>query len=399
MLRLALLIGWKDCQVRFRSRVVVMFVVVLPLAMTIVTGLAFRGFAPQRIHLRLGVIVDGDWPALEKVLNDDKDPGGNFKNLEVVRDFPLDPAVGPGLLEQRLPADAGPDELLNVAIERATAAVVAKRVHAALVLTKSSGMPWVRLLHHANPSPERTLAEAIYARVADVLRQDDRPATVIQDRFQNGRPDFVQGFNSFTQAVAGNGVMFVLLNCLTGAGIALVRERRQNTLARLLISPASRTTVLLGKLLGVFYVGLAQAVVVFGFGAVAFGIFPGGSAADVFGNVVGVSLVTLLLILVACAMGLMISALSRREETAESVGVPIAVVLTALGGGMFPLGDNSPAFLRTIALGLPSGWAMDGYHKLLWYGQGLSSIGPNLLVLAAFAAVFLWLGVRKLQWE
>src|SRR5204863_6594535 len=138
---------------------------------------------------------------------------------------------------------------------------------------------------------------------------------------------------SFSQAVLGNGVMFILLNCLTAAGITIVRERRQNTLARLLISPISRWTLLSGKLLGVFFIGVAQALVVFGFGA-AIGVLDGATTADTIKNVVGVTLVTLLLIVVACAIGLTVSALARREETAESLGIPIAVALTAMGGGM-----------------------------------------------------------------
>ena len=31
-------------------------------------------------------------------------------------------------------------------------------------------------------------------------------------------------FNSFAQAVAGNGVLFILLNCIMTGGISLVRE-------------------------------------------------------------------------------------------------------------------------------------------------------------------------------
>ncbi len=209
------------------------------------------------------------------------------------------------------------------------------------------------------------------------------------------------GFNSFTQAVLGNGVMFILLNCITAAGITIVRERRQNTLARLLISPVSRSTLLLGKTLGVFIIGVVQAVVIFGFGA-AIGALDSqneeATAASTAGKVVGVALVTLLLILVACAMGLIVSTLARREETAESLGVPIAIVLTALGGGMFPV-ERAPAAMQYIAKALPTGWAMDAYHKLLWFGEGLPSIGLHLLVLAGFAAVFFAFGASRLRWE
>jgi ABC-2 type transport system permease protein len=106
----------------------------------------------------------------------------------------------------------------------------------------------------------------------------------------------------------------------------------------------------------------------------------------------------LLLILVGCALGLLISSLARREETVEALGSPIALVMTALGGGMFPV-EMAPAWLQRISFFLPTGWAMDGYHDLIWFGKGVTDILPNLAVLAAFAAVFLLIGIWRLRWE
>jgi ABC-2 type transport system permease protein len=246
------------------------------------------------------------------------------------------------------------------------------------------------------------MVEAAFAQLVEVLRQGARPAIDVREQSQTvGKQDIEPGFNSFSQAVLGNGVMFILLNCITAAGITIVRERRQNTLARLLIAPVSRTTLLMGKTLGVFFIGLAQAIVVFGFGA-AIGVMDsqkeGATAADTMANILGVAAVTLLLIVVACAMGLTVSTLARREETAESLGVPIAIVLTAMGGGMFPI-KSAPEWMQIFAKFLPSGQAMEAYHKLLWTGSDLSSIGLNLLILAGFAAAFMAFGVSRLRWE
>ncbi len=197
------------------------------------------------------------------------------------------------------------------------------------------------------------------------------------------------GFHSFSQAVVGNGVLFILLNCVMGGSMGLAQEKRRHTLDRLLIAPMSRGTLILGKVLGVYLVGLMQAAVIFGFGLVV------GVA---LGDLVGVILITLAFILVGCTLGLMVSSLARREESVQLVAGPLCMVMAALGGGLFPFG-MSPEWMQNVALLLPTGWAMWGYHQLMWEGKNWLAVLPNLAVLAGFAALFLAVGVRRLQWE
>jgi ABC-type multidrug transport system permease subunit len=365
MARLALLIGWKDCLVRFQSRLTLIFVVALPLAMTIVSGLAFQGLEVTKIPSATVALVEAQ-------------PSEIWKP----------------------PAQQPPDHIIvnrELTEQAAEQAVKDKEIDGAVVIgPRLHDTVSTRLYVHRNESPQRILVEAAFAQLVERLGQGPRAAVSVQVE-----PPVLTGvkdeFDSFTQAVLGNGVMFILLNCITMAGITIVRERRQNTLARLLISPVSRWTLLTGKMLGVFFIGLAQALVVFGFGA-ALRKFDGPTTADTATNLVGIALITLLLIAMACAMGLVVSTLARREETAESLGVPIAIFLTAMGGGMFPV-DRAPPWMQTLAKFLPTGQAMDAYYKLIKDHKDLSDIGPNLLVLAIFAAVFFAFGVSRLRWE
>jgi ABC-2 type transport system permease protein len=183
--------------------------------------------------------------------------------------------------------------------------------------------------------------------------------------------------------------MFILINCIMSGALGLILERRHHTLDRLMISPLSRGTILSGKILGVYLLGVMQAVVIFGFGALV-GV--------PMGNLPGVVLVTLVFILVGCSLGLLIAALVRREENVQLLGGPVALVMAALGGGMFPV-EMAPSWMQRLSLLFPTGWAMQAYHLLMWDGAGLRTVLPNLLVLAAFAAVFFLVGVRSLKWE
>ncbi len=378
-LELAVLLAWKDCVVRFQSPVALVFVILLPLAMVNLTGLAFKGFEPRNLE-----------PTIALEDNDGGEVGRRFR--EAVEHWPEAPAAEGGagkeagarvhFLAERL----DPQEARRRVRDRELGGLVV--LPAGLSQRVQAGEEGqVQLVVGPRRTLERSVVEVAVDRLVSRARERDPLPLQMQPVAEGEDPRLVEGFSSYTQAVAGNGVMFILLNCIMIGGMAIVREREQNTLDRLLISPMSSWTIFLGKVLGVFLIGAVQALVVFGFG-VAVGV--------ALGSLLGVVLVTFLFILVGCSLALAISSLSPREQFVQDIGAPVALLMTALGGGMFPF-DGAPAWLQTIALLFPTGWAMRAYHKLMWEGQGWTSVLPELLVLAGFAAVFFVIGSRALR--
>jgi ABC-2 type transport system permease protein len=65
---------------------------------------------------------------------------------------------------------------------------------------------------------------------------------------------------------------------------------------------------------------------------------------------------------------------------------------------MFPL-EFAPQPMQWLALALPTGWAMNAYHRLMFDAAGVAAVLPNVLILVGFAAVFFLIGVRSLRWE
>ena len=54
---------------------------------------------------------------------------------------------------------------------------------------------------------------------------------------------------------------------------------------------------------------------------------------------------------------------------------PVAVLLAPLGGCWWPI-EVTPPWMQHAALLLPTGWAMDGLHKLISYGAAPASVAP-----------------------
>jgi ABC-2 type transport system permease protein len=104
------------------------------------------------------------------------------------------------------------------------------------------------------------------------------------------------------------------------------------------------------------------------------------------GDPVGAALLVVLFAAVATGVGLLVGATVDDPDQAQAVGVPIAIALGMLGGCMWPL-EIVPPVMRTIGHLTPQAWAMDGWIALVFDGDGVGAIVPQLAVLAAFAIV------------
>jgi ABC-type multidrug transport system permease subunit len=74
------------------------------------------------------------------------------------------------------------------------------------------------------------------------------------------------------------------------------------------------------------------------------------------------------------------------------------MVMAALGGCWWP-GEVMPPWMQTVALALPTAWAMKAFHALISFGYGVSEVLIPSLVLLGFGLLFTWLGSRYLRFE
>jgi len=197
--------------------------------------------------------------------------------------------------------------------------------------------------------------------------------------------------SAFQITVPGNATLFGFFIALTCA-MAFVNERKNGTWRRLLAAPVPRYKALLATLVPYYLVGVVQLAFLFGIGILAFGMKVAGSP---------VALVVLSLALVACAvsLGLLFAAIARSEKALGGVGSVVLLVMGMLGGCMFPR-LVMPPFMKTLGLGVPHGWALDGYYAILVReGTTLADVAPSIAALCGFAIVFAGLGVALFRFE
>jgi ABC-type multidrug transport system permease subunit len=191
-----------------------------------------------------------------------------------------------------------------------------------------------------------------------------------------------------SHAFAAMAVMMLLFS-VAGAGGTLLQERTEGTLTRLQLTPAAGNAVLLGKLLSVGVIALAQLALLFGYGALVFGV-------PVLESPAALVVVSLAWAFLAVGIGLTFAVLCGSQKQLEGLSTLVILVMSAVGGAWFPR-EITPDWFRTVGSVTPVAWAMDAYHGVLWYGKGLvatpelgsvlPSVGLMLAVGVALAVV------------
>jgi len=190
---------------------------------------------------------------------------------------------------------------------------------------------------------------------------------------------------------AGLGVMFLLFSA-AGAGGALIEEAESGTLDRVLSTRVTMTQLLLGKLVYLSTVAVAQLTVMFVWGELVFGL-------ELHQHLPGFFIMTLVTALAASAFGLVLAAMSRTRMQLVALSNLLILSMSALGGSMVPRVFLSET-VQKIGLVTLNAWAIDGFMKVFWREEPLRELWPQMTVLLA-AAIALFALARRLarRWE
>jgi ABC-2 type transport system permease protein len=361
-----------------RDRTALVFTLVLPLAIILVVGSAFGGDQAFKV----GVIDKGD-TAASRALVAALDRNGalrveRYGSLDSLRPDVRLNSVAAGVI---IPAGYGTDlargDRTSVTLMADPTSNASAAVQAAV---RGSVSDQAIVLAAARASGDRGGAATTAARLARTLPQPGVRAVAVD------RGDATDlGVFDFT--APANLTLFVFVNTLV-VGTFLASERRQGIIRRMLATPHGTGTIVAGVGLGRYVFALAQAAVIVVAGSLLFGVS--------WGNPLGAALVILLFAAVATAVGLLVGAMATDPDQASTIVTPVAIGLAMLGGCMWPL-EVVPPFMRAIGHLTPHAWAMDAWGDLIFGGDGVVKILPQLAVLAGFAVALGLLAAWRLR--
>jgi ABC-2 type transport system permease protein len=183
--------------------------------------------------------------------------------------------------------------------------------------------------------------------------------------------------------------MFLMMGVFFSAA-TLVEERQDGTLQRLLTTPLSRASLLVGKFTGIFLLGFLQFVILALVGQLV--------GAHWGRDPLGVLILGAVFVLALTGLGTLLASFVKTSQQAGAFAILLTMVSGMLGGSWWPLEITSPA-MQTAAKFTPVYWGLDGFNQLISYGPGLDAVWTNVLVLLGIAGVSLLLGTLLFRYE
>jgi ABC-2 type transport system permease protein len=393
-------IGYKDLKIFTRDRAAVFFFVIFPFMFIILFNFLLRGVGTgdERLELHvltreaagglsqpiigamatqdeaaLGpgepkIVVDADYAAARRAV----EAGELAGFIAFPADFTESLTSGAGT-SLEVVADAG--DINTRAALNGLARAISSRIGTDQVVIRAS----VALLVEggAIPNDPATINQAVQRMVRELMAGGGEAAPYLA--FATENIGDVEAANPANFVIPGYLVMFVFFAAAIGAE-AIVRERQNHTLERLLATSVKKEAILGGVFTGIFIRGLIQITIFWTAGLLFFDIDLGLSPA-------GVLLLSLLMVIMSAAFSLMLATLARTQRSANSLAVITSLVLAPLGGCWWPF-FLYPAWLQTFARVTPHAWATTGFNKLMVFGADFGAAVPEMLALLVFAVVF-----------
>jgi ABC-type multidrug transport system permease subunit len=195
----------------------------------------------------------------------------------------------------------------------------------------------------------------------------------------------------FQQAVPGTMVMFLLLVMFTTGGISLQQERTLGILRRLASTPMSRGAVVLGKWSSRFVLGMIQTAFAMLAGTLLFRV-------DWGANLPAVLALLLAYAALAASAGMLLGNFGKTEGQVIGLGVITSNVLAMAGGCWWPA-EITPLWAQKLGLLIPTGWAMNGLHRLISFGDSPMAVVPHIAAMVAAALAAGWILAKKFRFQ
>ncbi|MDE2717444.1 MAG: ABC transporter permease [Chloroflexota bacterium] len=382
--RQSLLLAGKDTRIFFKDRFAVVFAFAFPLLFTLGFTLALGGILSEDEPLEITLVTreEGEG-SLSRQIIDGLAADDTFKIEELDYDTARQEvesgtlsgfiAFSSGFTDSLMGEDGtavldvvtNPDAPENAAALEAVAHTIARQVSNAQLAVLS-----VTLL------PPEADPVTVMQRLPDFA--DPTSAQLVS--FPEEQVGERERPNASNFTLSGYLTMFIFFAAALSAE-AIARERKNQTLERLLTNGVLRESIIFGKFLMGTYRGVMQVVVLWGVGIVAFGIDMGSSP-------LAVILVSLAIVFTSSAFGVMLAALVRTAEGASSAGVLASLVLAPLGGSWWPL-FITPDWMQALGKLTPHGWANTAFNNLMLFDADFGDVVMNMVAVAAFGIVFL----------
>jgi ABC-2 type transport system permease protein len=373
----SLFIAWKDLTEFRRNRIALFFSIVFPILLIGMFGLIFQDSASALNNVSVGL------------LNEDSGQYGD--QIE--------------LLIENIATDSGAIQLTRVSsVSDSKEQILSANLKAALIIPKNFSssilnQQQTEVLVITDPSnPTVSLAITQFFEETIKVMSDQFAQELLDESLPNIDSEFVLkpislrvenivegGGSTFDFVAPGFIALNVMASGLTALGVALARERESGTLDGILMSPISRSSILLGKTISHTLRNLFQGAITILLVVLLFGI-------NIRGNPFLIILILIIGTVSFLGFGIVATALTKEQESAQLILGLLQFPMMFLSGVLFPI-EQMPSFLQAISKILPLTYAVDALRKVMILGAGIEAVIWPIAILVVLGSITLIIGV------
>ncbi len=382
-MRAAVVIAGKDLRQRLRDRSALLTAIVVPLVLASIFGLIFHNAIGGKVTFTFG-LVDQDHGSFAQAFVNDALAPLERSGLITIRREPTLAAGRDDANQNRVSATfvvARGASVPLVGLQRSPGLTVIGSIDASIGTQVAESI--ARSFADRLDAERIALNGALQARITPSRSAATLTPIAIADVSTKNRQ-----LDAGTFYAAGMAVFFLFFTVQFGIS-SVLDERRDGTLARMLVAPIQRGAVLGGKLITSLVLGLASMAVL----AVATHFLISAH----WGNVLGLTMLIVAGVLAATGVMALVATLARTPDQAQSWQGMVALVLGMLGGTFFPVAQAG-GLLAALSLVTPQAWFLRGIENMTGGAGPGAVLGPvaAILVFALLTGSLAFMRVGKL---
>lgn len=408
------LLGWKDLTLAFRDKAALLLMLLAPFALTLGMGLVTGSFSGGSSNSGISaipiVLVNEDDGALGKemvqfftsaemseIMLPTEESSLAQAKAQVDEDqiaavIHIPAGFTASIIPQSISVQPSQDVKIDLYLNsnRPTSSGIIQSIVEQFVYQAQAGSAGVevmvtRLVQSGLLAPQQIAETAEKLGEMQAQAIHGTPLIALNNLEQGSAPT---EFNLLAYMAPGMALMFLMFT-VSYAGRTLLVEKTQGTLPRLLVTPIGRGQVLLGKMLGVFFTGLAQMLILVLASTLLFQLR--------WGDPLAVLLLVVAAVMGAVGWGMLLTSIVKTPGQAATYGSALMLIFGILGGSFFDV-SQLPGWFRSISQITPNAWGIDGFQVLALGGKAadiLPNIGALLVMAVALFGIALFLFNRR----
>lgn len=243
------------------------------------------------------------------------------------------------------------------------------------------------LVDYTDPNMAEQRISYIQQIIMDELRSQQ---TAQQQAIANTKLLYNPQMKSAYNFVPGIMGMLLMLICAMMTSVSIVREKERGTMEVLLVSPVKPLYIMIAKTVPYFVLSIFILLSILLISKFIL-------AVPIEGSVITILAVSLLYIVLALALGMLISVVSQTQVVALLIsGMLLIMPSTMLSGMIYPI-ESMPTVIQYISTIIPTRWYVSAIKKVMIMGVGVDMIYEELIIMLGMTLLFLGIALKKFK--